>query len=45
MVRQWNKLPMEMVESLSLEVFKKHVDVIYREMVQWAVLVVGGQLT
>ena len=28
----WNRLPREMVESLSLEAFKKHVDVAPREM-------------
>ena len=27
MVRQWHRLPREVLESLSLEVFKSHVDV------------------
>ena len=32
-VLQWHRLPMEVVESLSLEVFKNHVDVALRNMV------------
>ena len=43
-VRLCHRLPGEVMESLSLEVFKKHVDVVLRNMTQWAVWVVSGQL-
>ena len=32
-VRQWHRLPREVMESLSLEVLKNHVDVAPRDMV------------
>lgn len=32
-VKPWKKLPREMVESLSLEVLKRHVDVLLMDMV------------
>lgn len=31
--KHWNKLPREVIESLSLEIFKKHVNVSLRDMV------------
>jgi len=33
-VRHWDRLPRELVESPSLEAFQKHVDVAFQVMVQ-----------
>ncbi|KFO84188.1 hypothetical protein N320_04617, partial [Buceros rhinoceros silvestris] len=32
-VKHWNRLPREMVESLSLEGFKRRVDMVLRDVV------------
>jgi len=42
-VKHRNRLPREVVGSPSLEVSQKCVDVLW-DMVQWAVLMIGGQL-
>ena len=34
--KHWNRLPMEVMVSPSLEIFKKCGDVALRDMVQWA---------
>jgi len=41
---QWHRLPREVVEAPSMEVFRKRSDVVIWDVVQWEILVVGGWL-
>mgnify|MGYP001854021298 CR=1 FL=1 len=43
-VMHWHRLLREVVESLSLEVFKKRGDVTLGAMIYWAILLIDGGL-
>lgn len=43
-VGHWHRLPRDVMESLSLDVFTNHLDVVLRKVVSGAIMVVSGWL-
>ena len=42
--KRWNRLSKAVIESLFLEMFKKRMNMVLRDMVQWPVLVVDEEI-